>query len=225
MKIDAHVPIASLAAELPGAMAVFEAMGLDYSCAGNRSLEDAAYAEGIVPEAVVERLRRLERVRATPEGRERSLAEISAYLTRQHRAILRLLGRISTRLGSSCDAPRAVPRELLSLREVFERLSAIVLPHMHREDSSVFPAIQAVERGTRTARDGALRPMLSEMLGDHAAVAAELRTVRELRIGLEDADAPDVQTILEDLRALEAQLHEAMFLENCVLFPRALALG
>ena len=35
------------AAQLPGAIAVFETLGLDYACAGPRSLEDAAYAEGI----------------------------------------------------------------------------------------------------------------------------------------------------------------------------------
>ena len=59
MKIDGNLPIAKLAADLPGAMAIFEALGLDYACAGDRSLDDAAHAEGIAPEVVLANLRRL----------------------------------------------------------------------------------------------------------------------------------------------------------------------
>ena len=40
----------------------FESLGIDYVCAGDRSLDDAAHAEGIAPEVVIASQRRLKAV-------------------------------------------------------------------------------------------------------------------------------------------------------------------
>ena len=51
--------------------------------------------------------------------------------------------------------------------------------------------------------------------------------IRELRLRLSDSDSlsPRCTALLDDLATLEAHLHEYIFLENAILFPRAAALA
>jgi iron-sulfur cluster repair protein YtfE (RIC family) len=50
--------------------------------------------------------------------------------------------------------------------------------------------------------------------------------VRKCHLRLESGNdlPPRCRTVLEAIGRLEAHLHEYMFLENCILFPRAVAL-
>ena len=232
MKIDGHLPIAKLAADLPGAMAIFESLGIDYACAGERSLDDAAHAEGIAPEVVIGSLRRLKAGEQAESWNDRPLAQLTHHLVEQHHRFVREeLARIAIRLADVCGSSRVVPPDLMSLRAAFTRLSEMVLPHLHREEESVFRALEALEKTWQsnqplagTHRD--LIATLRQIAEEHGAIAAELRTMRELRFRLTDSNdlPPLCGFILEDLATLEAHLHEYMFLENCILFPRAAAL-
>lgn len=232
MKIDGSLPIAALAADLPGAMAIFEALGLDYACAGDRSLDEAAHAEGIAPEVVIASLRRLKSPEQAESWGDRPLADLTHHLVEQHHRFVREeLARIAVRLADLCGSSGVVPADLMSLRAAFARLSEIVLPHLHREEESVFLALEALEKTWQsdqplTGTYGDVITTLRQLAEEHGAIDAQLRTMRELRFRLTDSnDLPSrCSFTLEDLATLEAHLHEYMFLENCVLFPRAAAL-
>lgn len=232
MKIDGSLPIATFAADLPGAIGVFESLGLDYACAGDRSLDDAAHAEGVAPEVVMAGLRKLSAVERASSWSDRSLTDLVRHLTTQHHQFLRdELARIALRLADLCTSPAAPPSDLISLRAAFARLSEILLPHMHREEENVFPAVVALESAWQSneppvAAHADLCGELHHLAGEHGAISAQLRTMRELRLRLEHSNElpPRCNSILEPIAALEAHLHEYIFLENCVLFPRASAL-
>jgi len=219
-------PIAKLAIDVPGAVEVFEAFGLDYACSGAMSLEDAAHAEGVDPEAVIAQMRRLEAVEQLETWSDRSLADLVRYLTMQHHRFVRdVLTRISFRLAA-LDAP-----ELVSLRIAVASLAEVLLPHLHTEETDVFPAIAALEdawqRGhPRPLLENELRRQVWAMEDEHTNIGARLRTIRDLRTSLENADELPARCLepLRTIRGLEAHLHEYMFLENSVLFPRALAM-
>ena len=255
--IDGRNPIAKLAAELPGAMALFESLGLDYACAGDRSLEDAAHAEGIVPDDVIAALRRLKHGENKPSWNDRPLCELTRYLVQQHHRFVRdELAHIALRLADVCSAPEGVPSYLVSLRIAFMKLAAIILPHLHQEEEEAFRTIEALEKAWQTSAPHSLgrastpgefraasSSVSSEFRGtvaaaslgstlrtlatEHGAIAAQLRIMRELRVRLADSDSlsPQCNSVLEDLVTLEAHLHEYIFLENCILFPRAAALA
>ena len=233
MMIDGRLPIAKFAAEMPGAMAVLESFGLDYACAGDRSLDDAAHAEGIAPDVVIAALRRLKEGESGPSWNDRPLSELTRYLIGQHHRFTRdELARIAVRLADLCTAPGAVPSYLVSLRAAFTRLSGIVLPHLHHEEDEAFRLIEATEKAWQSsephsAATVSLEAVLRTLADEHGAMVDQLRTMRELRVRLADSDSlsPQCSSILDDLATLEAHLHEYMFLENCILFPRAAALA
>jgi regulator of cell morphogenesis and NO signaling len=232
MKIDGHLPIAKLAADLPGAMAIFEALGLDYACAGDRSLDDAAHAEGIAPEVVITSLRRLKAVEQAESWNDRPLADLTQHLVEQHHRFVREeLARIAIRLADLCSSSGVISPDLMALRAAFARLSEMILPHVHQEEEKVFPALEALEKTWQsnqplTGTHEEVIATLRQLAGEHGAIDAQLRTMRELRFRLADSNdlPPRCSFTLEDLSTLEAHLHEYMFLENCILFPRAAAL-
>ena len=232
MHIDPRLPIGKFAAEMPGATAVFEALGVDYACTPEMSLEDAAHAEGVVPDLVIASLRRLSAVEHGYSWSDRTLADLTQHLARKHRHLVRHeLGRIAMHLSDLCSPAEDVPSDLLSLRATFTQLTAIVLPHLVREETNVFRAIDALEKlwqsgSSSAAAQGDLEATLRQLADDHAQIAAHLRTMRALRERLIDRnDLPSRwSAVFGYLASLEAHIHESMFLENWVLFPRAAAL-
>jgi regulator of cell morphogenesis and NO signaling len=232
MKIDANQPIGRFAAEVPGAMGVFEALGIDYACLCDRSLDDAAHAGGIAPDVVIASLRRLKAVREGESWSDRPLADLTRHLTQQHHQFVRHeLGRLALILSDVCTASADVPPDLVALRAAFTGLSEVLLPHLHREETNAFPAIEALEKTWQSAETAAspvdLTGMLHQLAEEHAVLSAQLCTMRELRVRLSDSNElpPRCAAILADLATLEAHLHEYMFLENWILFPRAAALA
>lgn len=232
MKIDGTQPIAKLAADVPGAIGVFETLGLDYACAGDRSLDDAAHAEGIAPELVLASLRKLTAVEHAESWSERPLVELIRHLEEQHHRFVREeLAMIALRLADACTAPLHAPADLMSLRAAFTRLTDIMLPHLHREEEEIFPAILVLENAWAANEASApagreLSSGLHRLAGEHGAITAQLRTMRELRLRLEESNdlPPRCTAILHAVATLEAHLHQYMFLENCILFPRAATL-
>ena len=232
MNIDGKLPIAKLATDIPGATAIFESFGIDYACAGDRSLDDAAHAEGIAPEVVLASLRELKAVSHAESWSDRPLVDLVRYLVAQHHRFTRdELAAIALRLADICTSPVAAGSELLSLRAAFARLSELVLPHMHHEEEHLFRTVEALEKAWQanappSSTEGELSAPIQQLVLEHGAIAAQLRTMRELRLRLAASNElpPRCRPILEHLATLETHFHEYIFLENSVLFPRALAL-
>ena len=229
MKITESVPIATIAAEMPAARALFESLGIDYACGGQRSLGDAAHAEGLDPEIVIAGLRRI-----TPEHGEqwhdRPLRDLVQYLMNEHHHFVRdEMMSLALWLSDLCAPPAKPKPDLQSLRAAFTRLSEKVLPHLHDEEA-VFGHIETLETEWHTGDpphgDGDLGAHIQRLMADHATIAAQLRSIRSLHLRLmtEEELPMRIRRALDAVGSLEAHLHEYMFLENCVLFPRAIAL-
>jgi regulator of cell morphogenesis and NO signaling len=231
MRVDESTSIAKIADEISGARQVFETLGIDYACGGALSLADAAYAEGLDPEVLVAGVRRL----AAPSGgthswNDRPLADLIKHLTDEHHRLVRdELAAISFGLFDLCAPPATPDEDLLSLRAAIVRLSGVLLPHMHEEEDNLFHPIAALELSRQSSErtvNGELRSRIQHVITEHGTIAAQLRSIRELRLRLEAGNelSERARAILESVTRLEAHLHEYMFLENCILFPRAVAL-
>jgi regulator of cell morphogenesis and NO signaling len=232
MKIERSASIAKVAADVPGAMEVFEALGLDYACAGALSIADAAHIAAIDPDAVIARLRRLKSVQSAVSWNDRRLTEVMRHLTDEHhRLVAGEMRSTAICLADVCTAPAGAPLDVHSLRSAFARLSDILLPHIREEEENIFPLIEQLERAWDSGESHEdahdLRERISSIVADHGQIAQLLRTMRDKRERLLTSNEipPSCQPILEGIAFLEAHLHQSMFLENAVLFPRAVALA
>jgi regulator of cell morphogenesis and NO signaling len=233
MKVSGKESIAKIAAELPGARGVFEAFGLEYSCTGDRSLEDAASAEGIDTESVIAALHRIRHAQPLEAWNDRPLADATRYLDAQHHRFVKdELASVAMRLADFCSAAVPVPpADLLSMRAAFTRLAEVVLPHFRREEQHLFPAIEELERAwvageAPPASGEGVAENIRRLTLEHATISAQLKTLRQLRSRLAESNdiGPKCRVILDDITTLEGHLHEYIFLENTTVFPRAIAL-
>ena len=229
MNIDRDSHIADIVGSLPGAAAVLDTLGIDYSSPGERTIAEAAGLEGVDPNVVVLYLRRLPPARRT-SWLDRSLSDLLQFLIEQHERLTRDdLVRVAEQLADVCSGPAAAEPVLQQLRDEFRTLAGELLPHLRREQEMVFPLIQRVEsmwqRPAGPTPENGLRDAVKELLVEHGTIGAQARIVRDLRTTLESHDVPPrCRSMLQNLNKLEADLRYSMFLENCILFPRALAL-
>jgi len=229
MKISENVPIAAIAVRMPAARRLFESLGIDYACGGQRSLADAAYAAGLDTQVVVAGLRRMR----SDEGEswdDRPLRDLIQHLVSEHHHFVRdEMMSLALWLADLCAPPAKPGADLQLLRTAFSRLADAIIPHIHEEER-VFMQIEALENEWQSSEpphgDADLRGHLQRLITEHGTIAAQLRTIRDLRLRLMTANdlVPTVRRALDAIGELEAHLHEYMFLENCILFPRAIAL-
>ncbi|HEX6622623.1 MAG TPA: hemerythrin domain-containing protein [Pyrinomonadaceae bacterium] len=210
-------------------------MTLDTRTATSVTANDACVVFGRKTEEIVRSLEeasRLEaRVGALRGPDSASLTKFIGYLIDKHHVYARrqaaAIAALLARLSAAHEQCRP---ELARVRSLFEVLRRELLFHMEKEEVSLFPRIiqteAAATRGepreaahTRSARD----PIRMSM-DEHDGLCAMLD---EIRAATNDYAPPrgacaDYRTLCRALRDLELDLLHLIYLEDRVLFPRAL---
>ncbi|MGB7924144.1 MAG: iron-sulfur cluster repair di-iron protein [Pyrinomonadaceae bacterium] len=233
MMLETTKTVREYALEMPGATRIFEKLGIDYCCGGDKSLADACAKAGVAVDEVLGSLERAERSDKT-SGSERwqtaSLAELIAHIVEKHHTFTRQeLARLEALLAKVCGVHGQNHPELFHIQNQFQELSRDLEPHMLKEERVLFPYIIQMEEAAKnnltlpTPPFGTVRNPVRVMMAEHDAAGDTLREMRELS---SDYTVPEdgcisYQTLYDALAALEADLHQHIHLENNILFPRA----
>ncbi len=222
-----------MAATDPKLRRVLERLGIDYVSCGDSTLEDAAASEGLSVSALEQEMEREPVSEARPlPSNGMTLTITLDVLRREHRAsISDLLWRTAMLFDLIRDRRFIEQMAFHPMRIRFEGLVAKIAAHIEREDEIVFPFIAAMEsawvHGTEPPPpiEGGLRRMVASIYMQHAGVNSDLKAIRGDRKRLEcTSNHKDCTRLIENLTALEKQLHETMNLENFVIYPAAIAL-
>lgn len=220
--------------EHPAAVPVFEALGIDYCCGGNKSLEDACRRSNVSVDSVLSDLAGVLAVRPAKDDTQwmtSSLGELADYIVQQHHAYAR---RELTRLGALSE--KVFLRhgdkypELGQIRDLVNALANEVIAHMCKEELVLFPRLKTIEEaagnGTAPAPAffGPLTNPIRHMMDEHDDAGELLRSIRAQTHGyLSPAGAcMSYQALYHGLADLERDLHQHIHLENNILFPRAI---
>ncbi len=222
-----------MAATDPKLRRVLERLAIDYVTCGDNTIEDAAASEGLSISAIEQELEHQPAAEARPMITNGTSLTITMDVFRREnrRVISDLLWRISTLLDSITDDDLTGSPAWHPLRIRFDGLVTKIAAHLEREDDIIFPYISAMEcawvHGTEAPPqvEGGLRRMIASIYMQHSGVNDDLKAIRENRHHLHCASSHQVCTHLLDLLTeLEQQLHEAMNLENFIIYPAAIAL-
>jgi regulator of cell morphogenesis and NO signaling len=223
--------VRELALEVPGATRVFEKMGIDYCCGGNRSLADACVIAGVTFEAV-----QLELTEARLPSEDQTnfqtstLEELIDHIVRKHHSFTRLeIGRLNALLEKVCVAHGENHPELFRINVLFRELGADLETHMTKEERVLFPYVIRMEAATKQHIPlfrppfGTVANPVRMMMLEHDRAGELLKEIRALS---SDFVPPgdgciSYQTLYTALAALEKDLHQHIHLENNILFPRA----
>ncbi len=235
---NAAKKIREIVAEMPSSVSVLEELGIDYCCGGDQPLEEACLQHGLSLREVVSLLEANEsstgqQVTGERDWNAEPLTELMSNIVNKHHQFTRqALREVRALLPKVCAKHADNHPELRVVESTFQDLDRELTGHMFKEEMILFPAIEEAEESVRTGRP---RPCLSfgsfgnpvhVMIEDHDHAGENLRRIRELAAGY--VTPPDAcasfRALYEKLKVLEEDLHYHIYLENYVLFPRALAM-
>ncbi len=238
MNLDATRTVREFATEIPDATRIFEKLGIDYCCGGNRPLADAC-VQAKVP--VEKALRSLEDAtvlsakvaRETPDFQNSRLADLTAHIVTTHHVYVKQeIPRLQQLLAKVVAVHCAGHPELAAVQRTFAGLSAELLSHMMKEEVVLFPYVEKLEEAAIQRRRapeppfGSVSNPVHMMEMEHASAGKALVEIRMLTAAYTPPEGAcfSYRTLYSALQEFEADLHQHIHLENNVLFPRAIAL-
>jgi len=225
--------VRDLALEIPGATRVFEKLGIDYCCGGDRTLDNACNAAGLIVENVMTSLEQVNGSHAQleePNFLTATLVELIDHIVEKHHVFTKTeLARLHALMDKVHGVHGQNHPEIAELRDLFKALSDELGPHMMKEESVLFPYTIQMEDAARNRRAlprppfGTVANPVGMMMLEHEDAGALLRQMR--RVTADYTIPPDAcisyQTLYQALDAFEKDLHQHIHLENNILFPRA----
>ena len=219
--------LGDLVAELPARAEVFDRLGLDYCCHGQRPLAEACAEAGLDPAEVAAALDAPAAPQTGSSASRLEPAALADHIEATHHAYLHAeLPELTALAAKVLDVHGERHPELAEVRRLVGDLHADLEPHMQKEERVLFPAIRALVGGTRDFPFGTVRNPISVMMAEHDQAGELLAQLRSATAGyvVPDDGCASYRSLYARLEQLEADTHLHIHLENNVLFPAALAL-
>ena len=233
MTITAETSVREIAGQNPGAVRIFEKLGVDYCCGGGRSLQSVCEQHNIDFAELLARLQQAqEQAGREPSSREWSsatLAEVIDEILQRHHVYVRdELPRLEPLIAKVASRHPENPN-YAAILEDFRALSAELSTHMLKEEQVLFPYLRAMEasvsagRGVPPAFFGTVQRPVHAMMLEHDGAGDLLKQIRTLTndYTVPAGACPTTQAMFAGLEAFERDLHQHIHLENNILFPRA----
>jgi regulator of cell morphogenesis and NO signaling len=235
MSITAEKTVRELALENPAATRVFERLGIDYCCGGNKSLEEACRAANLPMDDVLDSLELAEQASRVSQ-KERNwqvepLADLIAHIKGTHHKYTREeIARLGPLFDKVCSVHGKNHPELQHVRASFQGLAQELTTHMMKEEMVLFPYIVRMEEAVIQKEPvlpppfGSVENPVAMMMHEHDSAGEALRTMRQASAGYTPPGDACIsyQTLYQALADFETDLHQHIHLENNILFPRAI---
>src|SRR5260370_19020182 len=153
--------VRDLAVEIPDATRVFEKLGIDYCCGGDRTLDDACASVGVALNDVKNSLEMANAPHAQfeePNFLTATLTELIDHIVEKHHVFTKTeIARLRVLIEKVHDVHGQNHPELERLRSLFQSLSAELEPHMMKEERVLFPYVIQMENAIRNERPVGIR--------------------------------------------------------------------
>ena len=235
MAIDTTKTVREFVLELPSSTNVFEQLGIDYCCGGQKPLAEACAAAGKKLDnltAALERLQSEQQTRTAPESNWTALPlyDLIEHIKSTHHAYVReqipnleaLLDKVTAKHGENHP-------ELAGVRDKFDALADELGPHLMKEEQILFPYIARLEESSVQHEPappscfGSVENPIRMMMSEHDNAGEAVREMRRLTADYkvpEDA-CTSFRALYKLLQEFEADLHQHIHKENNILFPKA----
>jgi regulator of cell morphogenesis and NO signaling len=217
-------------------VAVFERYGIDVCCGGTQTLSEACQ-NASVPITTV--LRELESIQSVINGGFTnhlglwSLTMLCDYILQNHHGYAKTtLPSLKKRLERVMK--RHLKRHLFleSLAHLLETISDDLLRHLYNEEEMLFPYIKRLERHAQTKEPlerpffHSLQELIERYEHEHQHIASAFKQLHYVANGFIPPDdaCTTFRALYTELKSFYEDSVQHMYLENNVLFPRAIAL-
>lgn len=227
--------VADIVRQYPNSLAVFKKLNIDFCCRGNRPFNQVCAEMGLDPAELLNRIAESHDTGSGIPARadEWSLNFLADYIVEQHHTYVRrtlpellpLLNKVVNRHGK--EHP-----ELIDIQDLFEDVASELTMHMHKEEGMLFPAIKTLVQADLTGQKvsqfpfGSIQNPITMMEAEHIDAGDNTAEIRRLSNNFTvPSDACySFQLLWQQLEEFETDLHQHVYLENNILFPKAIAL-
>ncbi|MFV0407055.1 MAG: iron-sulfur cluster repair di-iron protein [Propioniciclava sp.] len=226
MSVDSTATLGDLVTADPRRSRVFEQLGLDYCCHGERSLIDASEQAGLNLAEVTQALD-LPEAPPTEQRLPAENAELAHDIVDTHHAYMwEEMPRLQALVDKVHGVHGEAHPELAQVREVYTQAVAALDPHMTTEERVVFPAITRMEKTQEPVPAGPFAEPIAQLRVEHQVVGDLFKEIRSLTddYAVPEGACGSYRAMLSGLEQMELDLHEHIHKENNVLFPRVLTL-
>ncbi len=213
--------VRDLANREPRIRQVLEQLGIDTCCGGGRNLYDAM-RESKVSEAQLDRAIETAMKEADePEDNWVGSSDedlINCILNIHHKYLHAKLPMLENWFQRSLKAHEPHRNRLLSVYRTFQAIRNDLVPHLKQEEEELFPHLG------ESRFDEGRQKLISKFETEHTAVGENLRRLKRETRNYEYPDfaCATVRLLYDGLGEMDDMLHQHIYLENNVLFPRFL---
>lgn len=217
--------------------AVFRKYGIEYCCGARWPLKMLLDDKPLEKETLLAELEKACQVVMIPGGlsyENWSLDFLIDFITNIHHAYLRNnLPAIRAQVSDFVQEHRKKYPNLLEVERKLNFLEKTMLPHLHQEEEVIFPYIRQISHAYTSKESYAtllvrtLRKPVEELMDDeHAVMENTLSQLRELtsHYTAPEGACTSHRLAFALLKELDDDLVQHIYLENDVLFPKAIAL-
>lgn len=233
MSVIAEKTVRDLALESSSATRVFEKLGIDYCCGGDKSLEEACGAANLSVEEVQNALEeaRGSKSPAVRDWQREPLSELITHINATHHKFVRQeIARLGPLFDKVCGVHGKNHPELLHIQALFRGLAQELTQHLMKEEMVLFPYIARMEEAVIQGEPvlpppfGTVANPVAMMEHEHDSAGDALRAMHAASNGYvaPDGACASYQALYRALAEFETDLHQHIHLENNILFPRAL---
>jgi regulator of cell morphogenesis and NO signaling len=225
--------VREIAIESPATVPVFESLGIDYCCGGQRPLSEACARAGVTEQQALELITKA-LSEGEPSGKDKwsqaASADLIQYIVERHHGFVRKeVPRLETLFEKVIDHHGGDHPELQGIRELFSALSQELFGHMMKEEQILFPYLEKLEAASfghaalPTGCFPSVEMPIARMLAEHDDAGTLLARIRSVADDFRPPESacPSYRRLYAGLEEFEQDLHRHIHLENNILFPRA----
>ena len=227
--------VREIAIENPATVPVFEQLGIDYCCGGQRPLSEACQRAGVAMDRALELIAKASEAESSNKDKWSSAASadlIQFIVERHHGFVRHEAPRLEALFQKVIDHHGGEHPELQTIRELFGALSQELFAHMMKEEQVLFPYLDKLEAASfghsalPTACFPSVEMPIARMLAEHDDAGTLLARIRSQTQDFQPPESacPSYRRLYSGLEEFERDMHRHIHLENNILFPRAAVL-
>lgn len=214
---------------------LFEKLGIDFCCNGNRSLQEALAEKKISNSEFLEELNKVNLSISSDNQRfsEWDLNFLAQYIVNNHHTYVKnAIPELTTHLQKVYNAHGEKYPYIADVQKIFNQVAEEMTNHLIKEERILFPLIkyltetQKFNEKPKTGGFGTIKHPIRQMETEHVSAGGAMEKIRTLtnNYSLPEDACATFQVTYKELDEFEKDMHKHIHLENNILFPRAIAL-
>jgi len=236
MKINEDITIGEIVAKDNRTASVFESLGIDFCCQGNRTIDEVCETRNIDSRDLIEDIQKVlqeSKITQVNDYNIWTLDKLALHIEeKHHKYVEKQIPVIKQYLDKICTVHGKQHTELFIVQELFNASAGELSMHMKKEELVLFPFIYKMVKFKKENKPyeipgfGTVQNPIQMMMDEHDNEDERFRQINKItqNYRIPDDACESYRACFAYLQEFDEDLHLHIHLENNILFPKAIEL-